>query len=144
MSGLKSKVQNTNFSECETICLLWKSKEVLFRNKLCNTYYNSAALVQIIYFLICRKIWLHTRYESKKKTGILLYSWLPPNASYHNNLAIWYIYFFFFRNMANLGHFFLWKIPCIGRNHIFQVKIWRKVPPPPKHGYLVTRLKKVS
>ncbi len=30
------------------------------------------------------------------------------------------------QNLANLGHFFLWKILCIGhQNHIFQVEIWR-------------------
>jgi hypothetical protein len=30
------------------------------------------------------------------------------------------------RNLANLGQFFPWKILCIGRNHIFQLEIWRK------------------
>jgi hypothetical protein len=30
------------------------------------------------------------------------------------------------RNLANSGQFFSCKILCIGRNHIFQVEIWRK------------------
>jgi hypothetical protein len=36
------------------------------------------------------QIWLHTRYESRKKEKekrILLYSWLPTE-TYHKNLAI--------------------------------------------------------
>jgi hypothetical protein len=28
--------------------------------------------------------------------------------------------------VTNLGHFFPWKILCIGWNHIFQVEIWRQ------------------
>jgi hypothetical protein len=30
------------------------------------------------------------------------------------------------QNLANLGQFFHEKILCAGRNHIFQVEIWRK------------------
>jgi len=30
---------------------------------------------------------------------------------------------FLFENLANLGHFFPWKILCIGQNHIFRIKI---------------------
>ncbi len=37
----------------------------------------------------------------------------------------WFGNFFFSRNLANLGHFFSWKILRIGQKHIFQVKIWR-------------------
>jgi hypothetical protein len=32
--------------------------------------------------------------------------------------------FSFLWNLANLNHFFPWKIHCIGENHIFQVEIW--------------------
>jgi hypothetical protein len=43
------------------------------------------------------------------------------------------IWNFFLGNLANLGHFFSWKILCIGRNHIFQVEIWQYFAPQKKH-----------
>jgi hypothetical protein len=48
-------------------------------------------------------MWLHTRYEGKKKKEILMYSWLPFG-TYHKNMAIWKP--FFPQSLKNLGHFF--------------------------------------
>jgi hypothetical protein len=42
----------------------------------------------LLYIIWCRQIWLQTRYESRPKKGILLYSWLPTG-TYHKNLVIW-------------------------------------------------------
>ncbi len=39
-------------------------------------------------------------------------------------MAIWI--FLSFSKFGEFGPFFLWKILCIGRSHIFQVGIWRK------------------
>ncbi len=47
-----------------------------------------AAEVAIIHKKWFSQIWLHTRYDSTKKTRILLYSWLSA-ITYHKNLAIW-------------------------------------------------------
>ncbi len=58
----------------------------------------------------------------KNKIKIFLYSWLPTG-TYHKNLAIWN---FFSSKSGEFRSFFPWKIFCIGQNHIFQVKIWRK------------------
>jgi hypothetical protein len=76
------------------------------------------------------QIWPQTRYEITKKIRILLYSWLPTG-TYHKNLAIWKLSFF--RNLTNLGHFFPWKILCIGQSHIFQVEIWGNFAQKKKH-----------
>ncbi len=53
-----------------------------------------------------------------KKPRILLYFCLPAG-TYHKNLAIWK------KKFLQTGPFFPLKILCIGRNHIFQVDIWR-------------------
>jgi len=38
---------------------------------------------------------------------------------------IWILfYFILFQNLVNLSQFFPWKILCLSRNNIFQVKIW--------------------
>jgi hypothetical protein len=58
----------------------------------------------------------------EKKNRILLYSWLPMELIIKKNLTISKLVFL---HLANLGHFFHGKFHCIGRNHIFQVKIWR-------------------
>jgi hypothetical protein len=39
-------------------------------------------------------------------------------------IRLWQFGIFYIWNLANLGH--LWEILCVSRNHIFQVKIWRK------------------
>jgi hypothetical protein len=42
-------------------------------------------------------------------------------------VRLWQFQIFEFQNLANLGHLlFPWKIPCVGRNHICQVEIWRE------------------
>jgi hypothetical protein len=48
------------------------------------------------------QMWLHTRYESRKKTKekrIILHSWLPTGTSYHKNLV-------FFLKSGEFGPFF--------------------------------------
>jgi hypothetical protein len=44
------------------------------------------------------------------------------NGTYHINLAIWN---FYSSKYGEFGPLFSWKILCIGRNHIFKVKIWQ-------------------
>jgi len=57
--------------------------------------------------------------KKKKKTRIVLFSWLPTLGTYYNNLAVW----IFFKNK-------IWQIQAIFSikknpvSHIFQVKIW--------------------
>jgi hypothetical protein len=72
------------------IDLFWK----LIKKK---TYLNSGFILRILWCSQSddhpkksfRQIWLHTRYESrKKKNRIVLYSWLPTG-TYHNNLVMW-------------------------------------------------------
>jgi hypothetical protein len=40
---------------------------------------------------------------------------------------------FFFSKSGESEPFFPWKILCIGRNHIFQVQIWRNFAKTKKH-----------
>lgn len=54
----------------------------------------------------CSHIWIHTRYESRKNTSILLYSWLSTRR-YHKTLEFW---IFFFQNLMKLCHVFHEKI----------------------------------
>jgi hypothetical protein len=73
------------------------------------------------------KFGLPTRYESSKRNGILLYSWLP---TLELIIKIWKL------EKKNLQKIFkIWQIWVISsmknpfvicRNHIFQVEIWRK------------------
>jgi hypothetical protein len=51
--------------------------------------------------IIHNQIWLHTRYENRKETKILLYSWLPIESN-HKNMVIWKNILW---NLAILGHF---------------------------------------
>jgi hypothetical protein len=55
---------------------------VFFFSILCC---SSSELLYIKWF---RQVWLQTRYESRPKYRILLYSWLPTG-TYHTNLVIW-------------------------------------------------------
>ncbi len=67
----------------------------------------------------CSHIWIHTTYESRKNTSILLYPWLSTR-SYHKTLEIW---IFFLQNLMKLCHVFHEKNLCIGWHHYFQVAI---------------------
>jgi hypothetical protein len=58
-----------------------------------------------------------------EKIKIFLYFWLLNGT---NNKKIWRLIEFLFRNLANLGFFFSWKILPLGRNHIFPVGICLK------------------
>jgi hypothetical protein len=74
---------------------------------------------------------LHSKYEgSKKKNRIPLGYLLEVMIK---TLAIWN--FLKIRNLATLGHFFPWKILCIGRNPTFQVEIWRKFASKRNNGF---------
>jgi hypothetical protein len=91
--------------------------------KICHKFLqsNTGFLLRILW---CSQIWLCTRYESTKKKqnpSIFLatnWNWSKKSGDLKNKK---------FQNLMNLGHFFPWKILGIGRNHIFQVKIWRKI-----------------
>jgi len=83
---------------------------------------------------------LHTRHESRENTlkkkdqnpSIFLVTF----GTYHKNknLMIWK--FFFPEIWLNQAIFFGEKILCIGRNHNFQVEIWRN--PPVKEALILT------
>jgi hypothetical protein len=57
----------------------------------------------------------------KKKTRILLYSWLSTGTC-HKNLVSWEQFF----KIWQIEQFFPWKILCIAQTHIFQVETWWK------------------
>jgi hypothetical protein len=68
----------------------------------------------------CSHIWIHTRYESRKNTSNLLYSWLSTRR-YHKTLENW---IFFPSKSDEIVSCFPWNNLCTGWHHYFQVAIW--------------------
>jgi len=68
-----------------------------------------------------------------EKNRILLYSWLPPTGTYHKNLVMWNLNFFFFQNLENLSHFFHGKSFVLVEIIIFKIEIWRDITKKEKH-----------
>ncbi len=71
-------------------------------------------------------IWLHTRYESRKKILFIF------TGIYHKNLAIWNFFLEIWWNLAIILH------GIISWNHIFQVKIWQNFAKKQKLCYLLS------
>jgi hypothetical protein len=92
-------------------CPQWTLLRILWCNQIGNHPENNLAKFGSIVKYVGRKK------KNRFPLGYLLEVMI-------NILAIWK--FQKIRNLATLGHFFPWKILCIGRNPILQVEIWRK------------------